>query len=214
MIVIEGAYCYSASCVIPHAWKIGTTEVDNCNINCDTHWTSSAAGWFNGSTIAGESNNPSMLFRSWTKFGTLSPSDITELNTGNAPLGSGFDIHESNKNDPFGTHSYPILTSTYAPEIPAGSISNAYSNEVIGWPQTPGPVLRFGHTFNSSLAPSSCCFSTEFAIGGPSSTEHFYIFTTDGEGTLGSVDGSTCSLTEGNCRSDVFILNLSPPAAN
>lgn len=72
-------------------------------------------------------------------------------------------------------------------------------------------MYRFGHTFNSSLMPPSCCFSAEYAIGAASSTGQFYIFTTDGEGTLGGANGSpTCSITAGTCRSDIFILSLSP----
>jgi hypothetical protein len=47
-------------------------------------------------------------------------------------------------------------------------------------------------------------------------TGKFYLFTTDGEGTLGNVNGTSdaCSLTGGTCRSDVFLLNLEPAPAN
>jgi len=221
MVVAEGSYCYTASCNVVHAWKIGTTTVSNCVYQagggsdagrCDTHWTENATGWINGSSFS-TGNNPSMQLRTWDNFSTTDPAGVTELNTGNATLISGFDIHPSNKNDPMGTHAYPILSSTYAPEMPQGSINFPYSNEVIGWSQSQGggPVYRFGHTFNSSLMPPSCCFSAEYAIGAASSTGQFYIFTTDGEGTLGGANGSpTCSITAGTCRSDIFILSLSP----
>ena len=221
MVVVEGSYCYSTSCNVVHAWKIGTTTVNNCVYQaggssdagrCDTHWTENATGWINGSSFS-TGNNPSMQLRTWDNFSTTNAADVMELNTGNATLISGFDIHPSNKNDPMGAHSYPILSSTYAPEMPQGSINYPYSNEVIGWSQSRGggPVYRFGHTFNSSLMPPFCCFSAEYAIGAASSTGQFYIFTTDGEGTLGGSNGSpTCSITSGTCRSDIFILSLSP----
>lgn len=220
MVVAEGSNCYSSSCNVIHAWEIGTTTVNNCVYQaggtdagrCDGHWTESATGWINGSSFS-TSNNPSMQLRTWDNFSTTDPADVTELNTGSATLINGFDIHPSNKNDPLGTHGYPVLSSTYSPEMPQGSINYPYSNEVIGWSQSRGggPVYRFGHTFNSSLMPPSCCFSTEYAIGAASSTGQFYIFTTDGEGTLGSSNGSpACSITDGTCRSDIFILSLSP----
>jgi hypothetical protein len=215
MIVVEGNDCYSVTCQVVHAWQVGTTTVNNCLYEagggdsgyCDAHWTESASGWFNGDSFSG--NSPSMLFRNWANFNTADTANLTELNTFNATLFSPFDGHPSNKNDPLGTHSYPILASTYAPETPAGTISMPYSNEILGWSQTPGPVLRFGHTFNSALENSTAQFPGEIAVGAPSSTGQFYIFTTDGEGTLGSVTGGpSCSVTGGTCRYDVFILNL------
>jgi len=146
---------------------------------------------------------------------TTNSADVTEMDTVNVNSLPGFDDHPTNKNDPLGTHAYPVFTSTYSPETPSGTITYSYSNEIIGWQQTGGPVMRFGHTFNSSLAPSSCCFPAEYAIGAVSSTGRFYLFTTDGEGTLGSTSGGTsCSITAGTCRSDVFLLNLTPPPAN
>jgi hypothetical protein len=221
MVVVEGNNCYSTTCNVVHAWKIGTTTVNDCVYQadggsdagrCDSHWTENATGWVNGGSFS-SSNSPSMQLRTWNQFSTTDAADVAELNTGNATLIYGFDIHPSNKNDPMGTHGYPILSSTYSPEMPQGSINYPYSNEVIGWSQSRGggPVFRFGHTFNSSLMPPSCCFSAAYAIGAPSSTGQFYIFTTDGEGTLGGSNGSpTCSITDGTCRSDIFILSLSP----
>lgn len=219
LVVVEGNDCYSTACDVVHAWKIGTTTVNNCVYQanggsdagrCDGHWTENAAGWLNGSSFT-PNNNPSMQLRTWGNFSTTNAADVTELNTGTANLIDGFDVHPSNKNDPLGTHGYPILSSTYAPEIPQGAINYPYSNEVIGWSQSSGQVYRFGHTFNSALMPPSCCFPAEYAIGAPSSTGQFYIFTTDAEGTLGNSNGSpTCSVTEGTCRSDIFILSLAP----
>jgi hypothetical protein len=100
--------------------------------------------------------------------------------------------------------------------MPAGAITGFTSNEVIAWPQTASPtaLMRFGHTFNSALEPDSQ-FTARYAIGAASSTGRFYMFTTDGDGTLGSTTGSTvCSIEAGTCRNDVFILNLAPPPAN
>jgi hypothetical protein len=91
-----------------------------------------------------------------------------------------------------------------------GQIEHGYSNEVFAISQRNGTTYRFGHTFHSSLGPPGN--SSDLAVGAPSSTGKFYAFTTDGEGTLGNTDGSSsCSIAAGNCRADVFILNLSPP---
>jgi len=186
------------SCAIYHAWQIGTTTVNDCVTWCSGHWTETASGWFNDDR-AGATHSPSMLFRTSANFST---STILQLNTGNASVDESLETHPSAKNDPLGTHSYPIFASTNAP-----STSKPYSNEVVAWPQAPGKVLRFGHTFSSG---QSANFQAKIAVGAVSSTGKFYAFTTDGEGTLGNADGvhSTCLLLVGTCRSDVFILNL------
>jgi len=216
LIVAEGANCYSAACSVNHAWQIGTTTVNNCIYSsggtdagrCGGHWTEATNGWFNGDTFDSSTGNPSMLFRTWANFSTTSSAGVTQLNTGNATQASGFDFHPSNKNDPLGTHGYPIIGSAYAIESP---ILHAYTNEVLGWTQTPGPVLRFGHTFNSAQSPN---FATEISVGAPSSTGQYYVFTSDAEGTLGSTAGGpTCTITS-NCRSDIFLLNLASPPAS
>jgi len=223
-IVVEGGNCYSASCHVIHAWEIGTTMVKNCIYeaggtdagSCGDHFTESASGLFNTDTMPGLGNSPSMLHRNWANFSATANTcsavacNISELSTTSAALFSPVDFHPSNKNDPLGTHAYPILSSVYAPES-LGTITAPYSNEIIGWRQTPGAPLRFGHTFNSSLEPGAIQFSATYAIGAASSTGQFYIFTTDGEGTLGSSGGDTsCSISDGTCRSDIFILSLSP----
>jgi hypothetical protein len=199
-VIVFNGNCFSGSCAGPYAWQIGTTTVKECVISCDTHWTESAYGWINNSYIVGSPLNMSMLFRTWANFDTSSSANISELTaTGQGSPHNPFDTHPSNKNDSYGTNYYPVLTSTYAPESPAGTITAPYSNEVIGWSNPGlGSVMRFGHTFNS--ASSSEGFSSKYAIGAPSSTGQFYVFTTD---CLGHCpDGS-----------DVFILNLDPPSA-
>jgi hypothetical protein len=195
LITRGGTTC--PNCAIYHAWQIGTTTVKNCISWCSGHWTETASGWFNDDR-AGRFHSPSMLFRTFANF---SSSTIVRLNTGNASIDELLETHPSAKNDPFGNHNYAIFASTNAP-----STSKAYSNEVVAWTQTPGPVLRFGHTFSSG---QSANFQAQIAVGAVSSTGRFYAFTTDGEGTLGSTNGApTCSITGGTCRSDVFILNL------
>src|SRR5271157_150978 len=220
LIVEEGQYCFSDKCALVHAWQIGTATVANCVTSCGGHYTTTASGWFNADAIPNGNAPPPnyLIFRTWANFGTTNNADLSYLNTTSrsARLYPTFDVHPSAKNDPLGTHNYPILTSTYAPETPAGTITYWGSNEVVGWVQaSPGPVLRFGHTFNSALASPDCCFTTEYAIGAASSTGKFYIFTTDGEGTLGSATGAAaCSIAARSCRNDVFILDLAPPPAN
>jgi len=186
------------TCAIYHAWRIGTTTVNNCANWCSGHWTETARGWFNDDR-AGGAHGPSMLFRTFADFST---STIVQLNAGDAPIDELLESHPTTKNDPLGAQNYPVFASTNAP-----STSKAYSNEIVAWTQTPGNVLRFGHTFSSGQSTN---FQAQIAVGAVSSTGQFYAFTTDGEGTLGNTDGvqSTCTLSEGTCRSDVFILNL------
>jgi hypothetical protein len=221
IIVEEGVRCYSSSCVVIHAWQIGTTTVSNCYYTvggsdagaCDAHYTETASGWINADYFASNTHSPSMQLRSWANLPTTNSALVQQLNAynGTALNDPNFDDHPTAKNDPFGTHGYPILTSTYVPDDPNDN-EYVYSNEIIGWTQEPGPVLRFGHDFNSSNSPQ---FTAQNAIGAASSTGQFYMFTTDGEGTLGSNSGdTTCSVAGGTCRSDVFILNLAPPPAN
>jgi len=207
LIVVRGSSCYSTLCVTVHAWQVGTTTVVNCVTACGGHYTESASGWFNNDTIPGDLRKAATVFRSWENFATSHPSDLTYLNTSDPATYSFFDMHPSNKNDPLGTNSHPIFTSTVSLE--PGVITGVMSNEIIGYQQPPGPILRFGHTFNSGLSTD---FTTKYAIGAASSTGHFYMFTTDCEGTCGSKSGAPTCKSNGNlCRSDVFILNLTPP---
>jgi hypothetical protein len=228
LIVEEGVDCYSSNCQVIHAWQIGTTTVNvayyepsacpggsACDPGAaDGHYTETASGWINGdswyaSGYYGATNySPSMLYRTWANLGALAPSETTELTTLDISTDPSFDTHPSAKNDPYGTGSLPVFSNTWAPNDPNTSVY-AYSNEVDAWPQgTPGPVMRFGHSYDSALSPGS-----NLDDGAPSSTGHFYLYGTDGEGTLGNVNGTsgTCSLSGGTCRHDVFILNLTPP---
>jgi hypothetical protein len=216
LIVEQGQECYSSSCNVIHAWKIGTTTVNDCiwqawgtdSGSCASHYTETASGWINADDAFYPTLNPTMQYRTWANVSTTTSSDVRSLNSVPANVFSTFDDHPTAKNDPLGTHAYPVFSSTYAPESYL-QITEPFSNEVIAWSQSGGPVLRFGHTFNTSLSPF---FTATYAIGAVSSTGKYYIYTTDGEGTLGSGTGeTTCSITE-TCRSDVFILRLSPPA--
>jgi hypothetical protein len=217
MIVVFRGTCYSGICDIVHAWQIGTTNVANCAYSsgaldfgrCGGHWTENANGWANASIFSGVSASPPMQGRTWTNFSTTNSSKVTQFNPNDVTVDPQFDDHPTNKNDPLGTHGYPILSSTYAPNDPNTSMY-AYSNEIVGWPQTQLSMFRFGHAFNDAAAGEG--FSGQYAIGAASATGQFYEFTTDGMGTLGSTSGgSTCSVSAGTCRTDVFLLNLSPP---
>jgi hypothetical protein len=228
LIVEEGSYCYDTAgdaptgtnCNVIHAWQVGTSTVNSCIWSgsndpgaCGGHYTETASGWINddGSFL---NRQVSMQFRPWSDMSTTDPSDVTELNTNSVNMnGLLLNDHPSTKNDPLGTHGYPVLSSTYTNEATVGAITAPYSNEIVGWTQTPGPVLRFGHTFNSALEDPGSQFSSWIAIGAPSATGRFYLFTTDGEGTLGNTDGSSnCEVLSYNCRSDLFLLDLAPPA--
>jgi hypothetical protein len=221
LVIEQGTGCYAGSCNLVHAWQIGTTTVVSCPWtydgtdagSCGSHYTETALGWINGDCAFANSTNPSMQMRSWANFSATNDAFVTPLSTVNyAPLNSvSFDNHPTAKNDPLGTHSYPIFSSTYTQEASVGTVSVAYSNEVMAWRQTPGAPMRFGHTFNSSLSPQ---FTAQYAIGSVSPLGDFYLYTTDGEGTLGNNNGTgTCSVTSGTCRSDVFLMSLVPRPA-
>jgi len=216
LVIEKGVDCYSGPCDLVSAWQIGTTTVVACPHpyagtdagSCGSHYTETASGWINGDNAFANSTSPSMQFRTWANFSTTNDALVTPLSTVNDSFGSAtFDNHPSAKNDPLGTHALPIFSSTYTPEASVGTISVAYSNEVLAWTQTPGPPLRFGHTFNSSLSPQ---FTARYAIGAVSPLGDFYLFTTDGDGTLGNTSGgSTCAISS-NCRNDVFLMSLTP----
>jgi hypothetical protein len=222
VILERGIQCPSNSCSGVHAWQIGTTTVLDCAYfvggsdsgACAAHYTETAAGWINADYFGSNTHSPSMQYRTWANFTTTDPANVLQMNSysGLALNDPNFDDHPTAKNDPSGTHAYPILTSTYAPGDPNSTLY-VYSNEIVGWPQSGGPVMRFGRDFNSS---KSSQFTAQYAIGAASATGKFYLFTTDGEGTLGNVNGTSdaCSLTGGTCRSDVFLLNLEPAPAN
>ncbi len=220
-VVMGGTNCFSGSCATDHAWRIGTTTVNNCVSSCGDHWTETADGWVNSIPKDGDYTNApgaAALFRVHANFSSSAASNLSYLNSTPSSATSISDYHPTTKNDPTGTHSYPIFTSTAAAESPAGVITHFASNEIIAWQQAgghPAPILRFGHTFNSGQEPGSQ-FQAQIAVGAVSPTGHFFAFTTDGEGTLGNKDGvhSTCKISTGTCRSDVFILNLVPPTAN
>jgi hypothetical protein len=215
LVIEQGTQCYAGSCHLVHAWQIGTTTVNSCPWtyggsdpgSCGSHYTETAAGWINGDGNFANSTSPSMQLRSWANFSTTDEALVTELSTVNYSFSVPFDNHPTAKNDPLGTHSYPVFSSTYTPEASVGTISNAYSNEVMAWTQSPGPPLRFGHTFNSSL---STAFTAQYAIGSVSPLGDFYLYTTDGEGTLGSTSGGSRCAISSDCRSDVFLMSLIP----
>jgi len=162
--------CPDATAV--YLWQIGTNKVVPCTANCTGHWTTSASNFLNVP-------DGKLHYRA---FASAKTEDMAYTSTV-PPVITGFDVHPTNKNDAFGINSRVVLSSTYAPEGPYWTITHPLSNEVIAWPQVAeSSILRFGHTYNSAL--SSEGFAARFAIGAASSTGNFYLFTTDGEGTL------------------------------
>jgi hypothetical protein len=170
-----------------YAWAIGSPLLLPIGPYNDGHITANAQGFFNNAWLPPEapaSGYPSLLFRRWQDFST---DHVVGLNTNGTPHPPTYDTHPTTKNDPYGRGGLPVFTSTTASHTSA-----AYENEIIAW-QQPGPVLRFGRTFNSGLPESG--FQAQNAVGAVSQTGKFYAFTTDGERTL-----------EG--RYDVFLLAL------
>jgi hypothetical protein len=189
LVVITGE-CITGSC-LAHAWQIGTTTVKVCALACGGHFTETAAGWINNSSRPGDVYlQTQMLFRAWTNFDTTSNSDLTPLATARPQISLLFDSHPSAKNDPLGTHAYPVFNCIYSPVT---EIDEPWTSEIIAYSQVPGAVYRFGHSFNSNFESS---FQSRECIGAASSTGNFYAFATDGEGSFGSTvgGGATCLL--------------------
>jgi Putative Ig domain len=150
LVIEQGTECYAGSCNLVHAWQIGTTTVNSCPWtydgsdpgSCGSHYTETASGWINADGNFANSTSPSMQFRTWANFSTTDGALVTELSTVNYTFSVPFDNHPTAKNDPLGLHSYPVFSSTYTPEASVGAISNAYSNEVMAWTQSPGLAGR------------------------------------------------------------------------
>jgi hypothetical protein len=151
----------------------------------DGHTAGNAQGFFNNASYSPYApvGYPSLLFRRWVDFGT---ANVVGLNTGDGNENWIADTHPTTKNDPHGIGGLPVFASTTAPVT-----EKAYQNEIVAW-QQPGPVFRFGRTFNTGRAEH---YSARIAVGSVSQTGNFYAFTSDAEGTL---DG----------RYDVFVLRL------
>jgi hypothetical protein len=73
----------------------------------------------------------------------------------------------------------------------------AYYDEVVVWQN--GNALRPGHTYSSSTTASN--FEGEYGIGAPNQPRTVFCFTSDMEGTLGTIAG-------GSNHTDVFCLGL------
>jgi hypothetical protein len=147
VVVITGE-CTTGTC-LAHAWQIGTTTVKVCALACSGHFTETATGWINNSSRPGDVYlQTQMLFRTWANFDTTSNSDLTPLATSRPQLSLQFDSHPSGKNDPLGTHAYPVFNCIYSPVT---GIDEPWTSEIIAYPQVPGAVYRFGHSFNSNF---------------------------------------------------------------
>jgi len=115
---------------------------------------------------------------------------------------SGLDMHFgwNELND-----SWPFCGSTFV----AGGTTKAWSNEILCFNPTYGAwnPWRLASTENTAANPD---FRTDEAIGAMSQTGRWFLFTSDWQSTLGSTTGSaTCTTgSSGNCRGDVFAVNL------
>lgn len=170
-----------------YAWAVGSPLLLPVGPFNDGHVVGNVSGFFNAASLppgAPAQGYPNLLFRRWVDFST---ANAVGLNTEPTPDYPTYDTHPTTKNDSQGRGGLPVFTSTTAPQT-----VKAYENEIIAW-QQPGPVLRFGRTFNSGSPASG--FQAQNAVGAVSQTGKFYAWTTDGEQTLGG-------------RSDVFMLVL------
>ena len=211
--VIPTNTCLSGTCQTNHMWQVGTATVsialDRAG-HAGGHPAETAYGWINMDANYTAWSAVSMLYRSWANIGATSIPPIVELSSITAAADVGLDTHCSTRNDPEGIHHFPVFCMTWAMNDPSAS-KFPYSMEIDAWSQNnpPNPIWRFGHTFNSNAnAPG---YNADLNGGVVSSTGKYYLFTSDGLGTLGNINGArTCSLLAGTCRTDVFILNLVP----
>jgi hypothetical protein len=205
--------CVSGPCAVYTFWVIGTTTMLQATGTAGGHSVLTALTWSNNDGNGTVQAPISWISRTWANIGASTFPPIVELSSILATPDPLQDTHCGTKNDIYGYSSLPIICMTWSSDSGYGKFP--YTMEVIGYPQQnpPNPVYRFGHTFNSNT--SSGANNADLNNGSISSTGKYYLFTSDGLGTLGNANGtSSCSLTAGTCRTDVFILNLVPGPAN
>jgi hypothetical protein len=213
IITTNSGDCISGGCNVYNFWQLSTTTVlSSTSIYVQNgHMTESASGWFNSDGNGQIQGALSLLYRPWANVTATTFPPIVELSSiTTVTPDPNMDTHCGARNDVYGTNYLPVFCTMWAPDD-QGETTYPYSMEVNAFFQSnpPSPILRFGHTFDSGTNARG--YYADLNGGSISSTGKYYLVTTDGLGTLGSLSGgSSCTLTSGNCRTDVLIMNLVP----
>jgi len=117
-------------------------------------------------------------------------------------VASPWDIHTS-WNNAVSADDTPVLGASASATTPFPS---AWYNEILGIATDgSGKVWRFAHSY---ITAQSEFFDAQWAIGSGSQDGHYYLFTSDWQGTLGSASGSDACTIGTDCRADVFVVEL------
>ncbi|HEY6339542.1 MAG TPA: putative Ig domain-containing protein [Candidatus Sulfotelmatobacter sp.] len=197
MVIATTGHCTSSHCSKgPYFWQIGTTNVVSCGNggSCGGHWTEGYSHWENND------NSPisNQVIRAFADVKAV--SDLTsDFPSG---LAAPLDQHQSwNNVDPADSLPFFSTTCTTTRTFPA-----PWYNEIIAIAADgSGTTWRFAHSF---ITARSQTFSTENGIGAVSQDGKFFVFSSDWMGKLGSLNGSTTCRIGGDCRGDVFVVEL------
>jgi len=198
-LIIAPQKCTTASCSPgPYFWQIGTANVSSCGDgktngqHCGGHWTEGYSHFVNNF------DNGKQVSRPFSD-----PTTIAELSNVVPPgIQAPLDEHASwNNADP--ADSLPFFLTYWSPISPFPA---PWYNEITGVaPDGSGKVWRFAHSF---ITAKSQYFSTKYGIGSVSQEGRFFIFSSDWMGTLGSQSAASTCAVGGDCRGDVFVVEL------
>ncbi|MGH9402236.1 MAG: hypothetical protein ACRD2P_09025 [Terriglobia bacterium] len=198
-------------------WRPGTNQVTTCLFDTDACGGHLALGY---SHLINDPNNNDMaevLIRPLSNLSTY-----TEL-VNPLPQPAQFAASHWTWNDDNPSDTMPVCGSFYnggtqgdglldALVNPLLLITRAYDREVVCVATTgPTKIWRFAHTrastaWNASIGADSNFWATP--RGNVSQDGKFYMFTSDWEWSLGNEQGSSGCPFAGECRTDVFIVEL------
>lgn len=208
---VDIANCNSGTCLSPndgsyiYVWQISTLNVSAQGASAQitnaygNHYANGYTLQVNDPAAGGGYTGQQIVSRPFS-----SPSSVTSL-AGVLPSGSdGFYGHLSWANDN-SSDTNPVLMTSFT-----GAFTPVYAwdNEVLAYASNgSGTVWRFAHTYATNN--DSYDFSAGQAIGAVSQDGKWYAWTTDWNGMLGNINGSSNGCTIGtNCRADIFMLRL------
>jgi hypothetical protein len=191
-------------------WQMGTTTVyeGNTGNTADAHSAIGYTNWVNAHATVYESNT----VEAWYIFPIASnePSGTVLAE----PFGNDQHMYWGNDNS---TDTAPFLTTT-EPDTSSGTnppITEAWEWEVLAVATNgSGTVWRFAHTYDDYNENQT--FAGGNAIGSGSQDGKYFAWSTDWLQMLGNTNltSSSCTVTSGNCREDVFMVNLSNSNSN
>jgi hypothetical protein len=184
-------------------WTYAAASLTNtynalCPSQCNGHKADGMVTWVNQTG----NDPPSSDYWSGRTLSNLTPSSLVpSLPLAGYPTNLDWHCGWNSLND-----SLPFVCSTWMEG--GGAIATAWQNEIDAVnPAGATNPWRFAHTFNSSQSSN---FNVEIAVGSVSGDGSLFLFTSDWEGALGSVNGQSTCLLPHTCRGDVFAALLAP----